>query len=150
MTIGTLLGLEYKFGDFSFSASAGNLGQRKDENSFSYSPDISVRASWLVPRALVLVSVFNKFNGEQTSFVMNDLAGISERTTGAFNLMDISLSRQFWEKRISLTAGVKNVFGVNSVSSAGAVGIHSGSTDSVSVAWGRTFFASLKFSYNKA
>lgn len=150
MTLGTLLDLEYSYGDFKVKASWGNSGQRKDANmNFDYSPEVSLQASYLIPKALVTISVFNKFNGQQTTYVLDEVATVFEKATEAYNMLDISLNRHFWNKRISLTAGVKNIMNVNNVTSMGGGGIHSGPGDTVSIAWGRSFFASLKLVFEK-
>lgn len=151
MTIGTFFGLRYKYEDFALLVNFGNSGQKYGPaKGFYYSPEVSVQISYLIPKALVTISLFNKFNGQQTSFVMDDLGEVTEKETESYNILDVSLNRQFWKKRISLTAGVKNILDVNNVNTTGGGGIHSGSGDYTSIAWGRSFFASLKFTFNKS
>jgi len=150
MTMGGFLELKYGYEDFSFQVNAGYASQKHDgSGSFYYSPEVSVDAGYLIPGALITLSVFNKFNGSQTSFVVDEATGIAEKEMDSYNILDVSLNRQFWDKRISLTAGVKNILDVNNVGSTGGGGIHSGPGDFTSIAWGRSFFASLKFLFNK-
>ncbi len=150
MTMGSFLGLKYSYDDFNFLVNAGYSSQKQDESgSFYYSPEVSAQAGYLIPKALITVSVFNKFNGKQTFFIFDEDSGIAGKELDSYNILDVSLNRQFWGKRISLTAGVKNILDVNNVGSTGGGGIHSGPGDFTSIAWGRSFFASLKFTFEK-
>jgi len=148
MTIGILLSAEYRFNDFTLSAAAGNSGQRKERGEFNYSPEISLQASYLVPKALITISLYNKYNGPQTTYVLDEVADISQKEIDAYTIMDVSVNRQFLGKRISLTAGVKNMLNVNEVNSTGGGSIHNPG-DNTTIGWGRSFFASLKFSIDK-
>lgn len=68
-----------------------------------------------------------------------------------YHLMDINLSRPFFNDRITLSGGVKNLFNVTNVySRGGGSSVHGsdGSNES-SVGWGRTFFVKVAYTFNK-
>ena len=65
-------------------------------------------------------------------------------------MMDFTAGKGFWNGRIRLSAGVKNILNVITVPSTGGAGTaHSGGDGSMSVGYGRTVFAKLSFQFNK-
>lgn len=120
-----------------------------NSGGFIFSPELSISASYLIPKALIRVSVFNKYNGELQTPYMSDEGGVGKQTIKAYNLLDITLSRSFWKNRITLSAGVKNLTDVVNVQTVGNSGAaHSVSSGSTSIGWGRSYFASLRFNFN--
>lgn len=67
-------------------------------------------------------SVFDKLLGAQPRLV-TDVTGISaasySNTVPAYNMLDASIERSFFEKRLQLIVGVKNILDVQNISSAG-------------------------------
>jgi outer membrane receptor for ferrienterochelin and colicins len=54
------------------------------------------------------------------------------------------------QKRLSVNAGVRNLFDItNIVSAGGSGGVHSGGGGNVPVAWGRTYFLKLSYTFVK-
>jgi len=149
-TIGSDIVIGYSLGDFSVEAGGGFTGRRiSTESSFSFSPEATLHVGYIIPKAKISLSLFNKFNGKEETFYKEPDGGFLERKIDAYDILDFSLHRKFWQDRFSLTCGVKNILDVNNVSTTGGGGFHSGSDDYISIAWGRSFFASLKFSIDK-
>ena len=149
-TLGGEFTIGYSFKKLAVDLGTGMIGRKSSgEDSFNFSPDFSAQASYTIPKAEITVSLFNKFNGKQNFFVTDEFGELSEQSMEAYNLLDISLNRKFWKNKISLTAGVKNLLDVNNVSATGSTGLHGGDSGEAVVAWGRTFFASLKLSFSK-
>ncbi|HXH19337.1 MAG TPA: TonB-dependent receptor [Chitinophagales bacterium] len=148
-TIGGNLQVGYRFKELMLEANGGFTGNRiNTEKDFKWSPELLVQGCYLIPKAKITVSVFYKFNGEQVTFTQGDTDELLTQTIAPYHFLDCSLNRKFWENRISLTFGVKNILDVNNVSSTGGSGIHSASEDYISIAWGRSLFASLKFVFD--
>ena len=65
----------------------------------------------------------------------------------AYTWADFTVTKLLWKKQIKLSAGVKNLFGVESVNS----GVTTGGAHTVSgsrpVGMGRSFFVSLKYTF---
>ena len=112
------------------------------------SPDFTVTASYSIPKALIGVNVTYKYNGQKPLFSINNSIQAGRRL--AYNMLDISFTRNFWKDRIQLTVGGKNLVGVTNVVAEGvsAVG-HSFSGNTVNIAWGRTFFTSLVLHFSR-
>ena len=66
-----------------------------------------------------------------------------------YNIMDITAVKAFWENRIRVSAGVKNLFNVTTVPASGIVGTHGSGSDGMNIGWGRTFFVKFTFTFNK-
>ena len=78
-------------------------------------------------------------------FRVGDNGEAEQTLIPAYNLLDVTCSYAFWKNRLTVSAGAKNLFDVQNldVMNSGG-GVHS--SGSFPVSWGRTFFASLKFS----
>lgn len=153
-TTGASLRTQYRFGKrLSVSVGASYIGRRNRlENvdastKFYFSPEVSAEVSYRIPKAEVTVSVFNKYNGEVQSVFIDGNGNLNNQYLQAYNTLDVSLNRSFWENRINLTFGAKNLLNVTNIN-ATATGVHS-SGNSAPIAWGRTFFASLNFTFSK-
>jgi outer membrane receptor for ferrienterochelin and colicins len=66
-------------------------------------------------------------------------------------MLDISVNRSFFKDFINLAIGAKNLFDVKDIKTSGGDGggVHGSGGSSMPVAWGRTFFASVKFKFSK-
>ena len=88
---------------------------------------VNLQYFWESPK--LNFSVFNKLTGSQPSLQTGiDGHATYEGRQPSYNMMDISLGRKFFRNRLQLTAGVKNVLDVQTLTPGGiaAAGIHSG------------------------
>jgi outer membrane receptor for ferrienterochelin and colicins len=111
------------------------------------SPDFVAVAGYMIPKALIGINISYKYNGLKPVFSVNtSLTG----TRNAYNMLNVSLSRNFWKDRIQLTVGGKNLLGITNVlaSNLGGVG-HNLGGDDVNIGWGRTVFVSLVLNYSR-
>ncbi|MBT8327078.1 MAG: TonB-dependent receptor, partial [Bacteroidia bacterium] len=68
----------------------------------------------------------------------------------AYSMMDFTVSQPFFKKKLRLTVGTRNLFGVVNINSQTTeVGAHTPSTTYVSISPGRTIFASIKYEFKK-
>ena len=74
---------------------------------------------------------------------------IAERLTAGYHSMDITLNKYFFDRSFVLTAGIKNLFNVTLVDSYGNLNLHGSSGDTAPVAFGRTWFLKLSYSFSK-
>lgn len=154
ITYGGDLSVNYTWDRLQLQAGAMFTGYRLSTNkngsnaATAYSPDVTASASYRIPKAEIIVYVAYKYNGRKPLFSVN--SGIQAGSRYAYNMLDISLSRNFWKDRIQLTVGGKNLFGVTNVTAEGVVATgHSIIANAVNVGWGRTVFVSLNLHFSK-
>lgn len=152
--LGASINITYQYNQIlRLSVSSSYIGRNYQFNDslrssgYVFSPEASVSASYLIPKAEIWLSAFYKFNGQFITPYLSANNEVNEQVIEPYNLLDITLSRSFWKNRITLSAGVKNLLDVvNVLTSGGNAGAHS-SSGALSVGWGRSYFASLKFSF---
>ncbi len=157
--IGANLRMQYQFKDgltIGFSTAAnGRKYQFNDTLSsggFRFSPEVSADATYMIPKIKLRVSVYYKYNGQFVTPYIDSDATVAEQIIQPYGLLDFSLGRSFWKNRIVISAGAKNLLNINQVNTNGGTGgaAHSLGSNSVPVAWGRSYFVSLKLQFTKA
>ncbi|RYZ48264.1 MAG: TonB-dependent receptor [Sphingobacteriales bacterium] len=111
----------------------------------------TVQYRWQKPR--INFSLFYKWFGEQPRLVSTIDGGAAfNGITAPYSFVDASVEKKFWQQRIQLIAGVKNLLDVTNTNVSGSTsgGVHSGgSGSSQNIAAGRSFFTSLRFTLQK-
>lgn len=140
---------------FTVKAGFSYIGQKYIFNDsvssshFVFSPEVSAEVSYLIPKAQIRISVFNKYNGKLKTPYLDTDGSFKQTTVNPYNLVDITLGRSFWKDRIAVSAGVKNVSNVVNVNTSGGVaGVHTSATNDLSIGWGRSYFVALKWNMN--
>ncbi len=114
--------------------------------SYYFSNEVRFNFNYTFPKQQLNLALFYKYNGMQQ---MPQLDTKSQEIIlgyiDAYSLLDATASKHFWNKRFSLTAGVKNILDMRNVSANMASGVHSDISNSAMVGMGRTFFCSLIF-----
>jgi outer membrane receptor for ferrienterochelin and colicins len=118
---------------------------------FQWSPEVTTNASWNFIRQDLLLALYYKFTGQtqQLGFSGEDMDWY---TISSYNTMDITATKGFWNGRIRLSAGVKNLFDVTTIPTTGNAfsGGHSGNAGgNANIGWGRSFFAKISFQFNQ-
>ena len=151
-TFGGKLQLTYNIHpDFNFVVGGAYLGfsnQYFDElggQQFLYSPEVTAAFNYWRSSKKFRFNITYKYNGDVPGFRVGDNGEAEQTLIPAYNLLDVTCSYAFWKNRLTVSAGAKNLFDVQNldVMNSGG-GVHS--SGSFPVSWGRTFFASLKFS----
>ncbi len=152
-TYGAGAGITYKWGRLQASALMQYTGYKiiykssSNEKVDMWSPDLSVSASYLIPKAEINVNVNYKYNGYKPLYLAGTQFKAGSRDP--YHLLDVSLSRNFWKDRIQLTVGGKNLAGVKNVAINGEVIVGHSNANYVNVGWGQTFFTSLTLHFSK-
>jgi outer membrane receptor for ferrienterochelin and colicins len=120
-------------------------------DAYNYYPEVAINAIYEMKQAGLNFGLNYKYTGEVT---MNRLSAdntLEEYTEESYNMLDISVNRSFFKDFINLAIGAKNLFDVKDIKTSGGDGggVHSSGGSSMPVAWGRTFFASVKFKFSK-
>jgi outer membrane receptor for ferrienterochelin and colicins len=102
------------------------------------------------------LSLYYKYTGIYKDYrgefdLNNQLGSIKEEYMKNYSMMDITLSRPFFNNTVTIATGVKNLFNVTNVYSLGGGSSVHGSDNSTesSVGWGRTFFIKVSYLFNK-
>jgi len=117
---------------------------------WNYYPEIVMTAKYQNQTSGINLNIVYKFTGEVTRNQINSSDELIPYTEASYNMLDVSLSRAFFENKLNLAIGGKNLFNVTDIkTSGGSGGIHGGGGSAMPVAWGRSFFASLRFKISK-
>lgn len=122
-----------------------------DLDEFQWSPEITTAASYRIPRAGLKFSLYHKFTGVTPFFELvtvdgEQVARLAE--TDAFHWADFTIQKDFG-KSVSLTAGARNLFDINSINTTSvATGVHT-SGGARPIGYGRSYFLSVSYSLTK-
>jgi outer membrane receptor for ferrienterochelin and colicins len=158
-TVGGRLNITYRHkGIFDFGAGLAYIGTYNQYNEtaseleqFHYYPEIVLTAKYQNRRSGINLNVIYKYTGEVTRNRISTSDEIVPYTEESYNMLDVSLSRSFFDNKLNLAIGGKNLFDVTDIKTSGGAGggVHGGGGSSMPVAWGRSFFASLRFNISK-
>lgn len=148
-------GTLYQSSLFQLRAGYSRIG-RKDEafetNDFIYSNNWNTNFDINFLKNTAKFSVFYKYSGKYPTYFYNSADEVTIGYINAFNDMEVSLMKKFWQSRIVVTTGIKNLFDNKEIGGlgAGSGGGHGGGQGASSlVGWGRTYFLSLKINFVK-
>lgn len=158
-TLGGRLNITYKHkGILDFGIGFAYIGTRNHfdgvlnaQNDYRFYPEMVVNVQHEIRWTGINLGIIYKFNGEVTQNRLNSENELIPYTEESYHMMDLTLSRSFLKDRLQLSVGAKNLFDVTEVKTSGSSGggVHSSGSTSMPVAWGRSFFAGLKFNISK-
>ena len=93
----------------------------------------------------ISLAAFYKFTGSLPMFYKDNDEEIIESVIDSYNLLDLTFSKDLFLDKLKLNIGVKNLFNIKNVSSLSSGDVHSSSSNSRSIGYGRSFFTSLSF-----
>ena len=112
---------------------------------FNYAPEINASLSYRIKPLNANVSLFYKYTGQLQIVRLDANDNIARGFIDDYHTLNASVSQNFWNKRVALTFGAKNILDVTNINtSISAGGAHSSGGSNL-VAWGRSYFVSLKF-----
>ncbi len=117
-----------------------------------YSPDLVANVNYLWRKTDVNFSVFYKYSGAYPEVFIGENGQVFQTIMGSYNTLDVTVNRWFWRNRLNAQIGAKNLFNNTNIDisgNPGSGGIHSGSSGSSPVAWGRTYFIKLAIALKK-
>jgi outer membrane receptor for ferrienterochelin and colicins len=116
---------------------------------FTYTTELNGKVTYQLPFTDTDLSVFVRHNDRFISYYPETVDGAvqaRQRSQDGFTMLDASLSQNFFNNRLSISAGVRNLLDIQQLNvSGGAAGAHTGGSG-VAVGVGRSFFvrASIK------
>lgn len=117
---------------------------------FSYSPELRGNLMYSFANSGLSVNLFYKYTGKSVSFTASDAGAEPEqRFLNAYQMADVTVSKQFWDKTVVLTFGCKNLFDVTNVANTQlSGGAHSGGSQMAAIGTGRYFIAKVEFNFH--
>ena len=140
----------YQSSLLNFKAGFSRIGRKDDaynSNSFIYSNNWNTSLDVNFWKNTAKFSVFYKYSGKYPTYYYNSSDEVTVGFINDFHNLDIILLKKFWQNRLSVSAGVKNLFDNKEIGGQGVdggSGHGSGQGVSSLVGWGRTFFFSMK------
>ena len=158
-TIGGRLNITYRHkGFFSFGVGLAYIGIQnqfadvpEENNGFYYYPELTMNAIVEEKHSHIKLGIIYKFNGRVERDRLKADNEIEKYMEDGYQMLDVTLTRLFFHDRLTLSVGAKNLFNITDIKTSGGSGggVHSSSGSSMPIAWGRSFFAGLKFKISK-
>lgn len=138
---------------WTFTGRWDNLLEQSDRyDKFHYGHDALAAYTHKFAKLGASVNATYKFTGKQRSYVLID-GQVEENMLDRYQLLDVSASKQFWQQRLTLSLGAKNLLNVTNVAQSGkapSIGIHKGSFGSQApIGYGRSYFLQMNIHINK-
>jgi outer membrane receptor for ferrienterochelin and colicins len=117
---------------------------------FAWTPEIQFNFGYEFSKIGVTAALFLKYQGTLPFFQPDENDAIQQVFIDDYTWADFTLSKLFWKKQINLSAGIKNIFNVESVNSGASTGgVHSVS-GARPVGMGSTYFVSLRYTFKSS
>lgn len=121
-------------------------------NNFFYSTDINSTLVYYFPSINASISLFYKYTGKLEMLYEDEEGLVQQGFIEGYHNVDVTLGKSFINKSLQLNAGVKNILDIKTIDAL-APGIGNGHSGGVSgnrnVGYGRTFFMSLSYNFQK-
>lgn len=157
-TLGGQLSFQYNYYPYmNFGLSIGETGtyssfdNRKQKlDDYKFSPDLNVSISNNLQKLKLTVSLNYKYTGKSYLYDVNEDDDINITTLDDYHNMDLTLIRKFYHNRLTVSAGVKNIFNNTSIDViGGGTGTAHTSGDSSPIGYGRFYFTRLSYNIFK-
>lgn len=143
LTKGCSFDSKFKTKNTSLNFGVNYIGIPNEYQNFIYSSALNF-SGVLNLNKRVKLNLFYKYSGSIPNYVLNENNNIVKNSSDSYNLLDISLRNDFCSKKVILKIGAKNIFNIISINSESLESmIHSGSSNSMLIGYGRSFFMSL-------
>ncbi len=152
-TIGLLSEITYRFHP-GFSINGGVIYGGKSRlanlDRYTFSTDYTANIQYINLSWNFRVNLNYKYYGRQTQYVIDSQ---TESWVASYQMMNLSASRPFFNDRLNITIGIKNLLDYKQIDQFGSMGTTAhGSSGSgqQDISWGRTWFISLNYRFVKS
>jgi outer membrane receptor for ferrienterochelin and colicins len=117
---------------------------------FRFSTDVNANTGyhWIGRNIRFLINY--KYTGRVPQYVYTDDDEIIEGFRGDYHMLDVTLSKGWWQDRLTLGIGANNLLNYTNIEAIGlSSGAHTGGSGGYPVGWGRSYFVSLRFNFQK-
>ena len=148
-------GLSFKLGATFQGVSRINEDEVNGEDGFLYNFQINTSASYFYKKWNTSFTMLLKYNGQQENYIANgtDTNGNSlftKATTEAYSWLDASIKKSFFNKKIDVTLGGRNLLDITNVniSNGSTGGTHSANNSALLLGYGRSYYLKLLYNLN--
>ena len=118
-----------------------------DFKKYIYSPDAFISVENNFKKAGVWAGIYFKYIGELPGYRIESDNTITQFTNESYSFLDASVRKSFSKNMFFLTAGVKNILDVTSISAYSQGGAHTSGSPEMSVGTGRAVFLKLQYRF---
>ena len=125
------------------------------KNDYLYSFQLNTSATYQIKKWKTAITVLLKHNGKQQNYVASgtDVDGnsiFSKSATSAYQWLDASVKKSFFNNKIQTTLGARNLFDVTNVniSNSNSGAVHSSNNNSLLLGYGRSYYLKLLYNLN--
>ncbi|MFM7015543.1 MAG: TonB-dependent receptor plug domain-containing protein [Bacteroidota bacterium] len=138
--------LEFKSG-CSYTGTTSTFNGNIKQPDYAWYLESTSSASYTVEKWETSFSVFYKYTGVKPIYVLSGENTVSLQQNAAYSLMDATLSKFFYKKKLNISAGVKNIFDIQNVNAAVSGGAHTSGDGTMMVGTGRSGFLKLNYKF---
>jgi len=118
------------------------------DKEFFYTPELNASLMYSWRKIGMTFSAFFKYTGKSTIYLETE-TGMDQTFISDYSMLDVDISKTFWNKHITIAIGGKNLLNVTDVRSQGTnTGAHSGNGTSSPIAWGRSVYFRLSLNFD--
>ncbi len=128
----------------SYNGIYNNAFKIAGEKKYFYSPEFRTQFGYTYTdkkERKTNFSVYYKYNGKTIGYSLDFARKITQTYTQGFSMLDVTLNRSFFKKKLSATVGCKNLLNVTTINSVGSsASFHGGGGTTMPISIGRSLF----------
>lgn len=151
-SLGAQIDGKYQYKNLSINLGASVTGltnsifeAENGKQALQFFSQAQANTSYLFRKANLSLALYTKWNGKRKDFRLVGIDNSPEEIEiQSYTLMDFNIQKGFWDNRIRIQAGIKNLLNVSNITGTSSSTSHSGGDDQTQIAAGRTYFIGLK------
>lgn len=131
----------------SYTGIYNNAFEMIGKKKYMYSPEFRLQGSYQIQKGSLsqtVFSVFHKYNGSTFGYALDDLRNIVTTSSESFHILDFTISKPLFKRKLNLTFGCKNIMNVSTIRATNvSTSFHNAGSNTMPVSVGRSVFAQL-------
>lgn len=125
-------------------------GLSREVPAFNWSPEVNTNIFYSISKIKTSLALMYKYSGARKAYQMvnGSTADVELKGLSSFNWADFSVSKTLFSA-VTLQAGVKNIFDVNSVNNTAAGGGAHSTGGPAPISYGRSYFLGIAYQFSK-
>lgn len=123
--------------------------QSSSQNDFLFYPQYRTNLSYEFHKPKLTFSLFLNHTGPRKDLVYNTEGELGIREFESFTTSDFTMNKRFFQQKLVISLGVKNLFDIVNIqsNSAASGGAHSSGSRTFPVSYGRSYFARIQYNF---